>query len=50
MRVPAYIIFTVGAKPIIVAVSSADGTGIGAATDITSFNLTLWRPRPGAHY
>lgn len=40
--VPAYTISTVGAKPIIVAVSPAGGTGIGAATDINSFNLTLF--------
>ena len=40
--VPSYTITTMGAKPIIVAVSPAGGTGIGAATDITSFNLTLF--------
>jgi hypothetical protein len=36
-----YSITTLGAKPIIVAVSPAGGTAIGAATDITGFNLTL---------
>lgn len=41
-QVPSYTVTTLGAKPIIVAVSPAGGTGIGAATDITGFNLTLF--------
>lgn len=40
--VPAYGISTIGAKPILVAVSPAGGTGIGAASDITSFNFALF--------
>jgi len=42
MPVPAYTVSTLGAKPIIVAVSPAGGTSIGAATDITGFNLALF--------
>ncbi|HZC80835.1 MAG TPA: hypothetical protein VE222_03795, partial [Nitrospiraceae bacterium] len=41
-HVPAYTISTVGAKPVIIAVSPAAGTAIGAAVDITGFNLTLF--------
>jgi hypothetical protein len=40
--VPQYSLTTLGAKPILVAVSPAGGTGIGAATDITSFTLALF--------
>ena len=40
--VPAYTVSTVGAQPIVVAVSPAGGTGIGAATDINTFTLTLF--------
>ena len=40
--VPAYTISPLGAKPIIVAVSPAGGTGIGAATDILSSTLALF--------
>jgi hypothetical protein len=42
MTVPPYTVTTLGAKPIIVAVSPAGGTGIGAATDINTMNLTLF--------
>ena len=42
MPVPQYSLTTLGAKPILVAVSPAGGTGIGAATDITSFTLALF--------
>jgi len=42
MSVRPYSISTLGAKPIIVAVSPAGGAGIGAASDITGFNLTLF--------
>jgi hypothetical protein len=42
MTVPAYSVSTLGAKPIIVAVSPAGDTAIGAATDITGFNLALF--------
>jgi len=42
MTVPGYTVSTLGAKPIIVAVSPAGGAGLGAATDITSFNLALF--------
>jgi hypothetical protein len=41
--VPAYTVSTVGAQPIVVAVSPAGGTGIGAATDINGFTLTLFQ-------
>lgn len=37
-----YGLTTLGVKPILVAVSPAGGTGIGAATDITSFTLALF--------
>jgi len=37
--VPGYTVSTIGAKPIIVAVGSAGGNGIGAATDIPGFVL-----------
>jgi hypothetical protein len=40
--VPAYSITTLGAKPIIVAVSPAGGSGVGAATDINGFTLALF--------
>lgn len=40
--VPAYAVSTVGAQPIVVAVAPATGTGIGAATDINGFTLTLF--------
>lgn len=40
--VPAYTVSTVGAQPIVVAVAPAGGTGIGAATDINGFTLTLF--------
>jgi len=40
--VPAFTVSTVGAQPIVVAVSPAGGTGIGAATDINAFTLTLF--------
>jgi len=39
LPVPAYSSTTVGAQPILVAVSPAGGNGIGAATDIPSFVL-----------
>jgi hypothetical protein len=42
MFVPAYTVSTLGAKPIIVAVSPADGTGLGAASDVSGFNLALF--------
>lgn len=37
--VPSFTVSTVGAQPILVAVAPAGGTGIGAATDITTFTL-----------
>jgi hypothetical protein len=40
--VPGYSVNTVGAQPIVVAVSPAGGSGIGAATDINTFTLTLF--------
>jgi hypothetical protein len=40
--VPAYTVSTVGAQPIVVTVSPAGGTGLGAATDINTFTLTLF--------
>jgi hypothetical protein len=40
--VPAYTVNTVGAQPIVVAVAPAGGTGLGAATDINTFTLTLF--------
>lgn len=42
LPVPGYTVNTVGAQPIVVAVSPAGGTGIGAATDINTFTLTLF--------
>ena len=42
LPVPGYTITTLGAKPIIVAVTPAGGTGIGAATDIPGFTLALF--------
>jgi hypothetical protein len=42
MPVPGYSVTTLGAKPILVAVSPAGGTGIGAATDINAFTLALF--------
>jgi len=42
--VPAYNVLSVGAQPIIVAVSPAtDTTGIAGATDINGFTLTLFQ-------
>ena len=40
--VRGYTVTTVGAQPIVVAVAPAGGTGIGAATDIQSQNLSLF--------
>jgi hypothetical protein len=40
--VPGYSISTLGAKPILVVVSPAGGTGIGTATDINGFTLALF--------
>jgi hypothetical protein len=40
--VPTYSVLAVGAQPMIIAVAPATGTGIGAATDINSFTLTLF--------
>ena len=40
--VRGYTVNTVGAQPIVVAVAPAGGTGIGAATDINLFTLTLY--------
>jgi hypothetical protein len=40
--VPAYTVSAVGAQPVVVVVSPAGGTGIGAATDINGFTLTLF--------
>jgi len=40
--VPAYTVSTVGAQPIVVSVSPAGGTGIGAASDINGFTLALF--------
>ncbi|MGO9446135.1 MAG: hypothetical protein ACLPXB_15375 [Thiobacillaceae bacterium] len=40
--VPQYSLTTLGAKPILVAVSPAGGPGIGAATDIIGFTLALF--------
>jgi hypothetical protein len=40
--VPAYTVSTVGAQPIVVTVSPAGGTGLGAATDINGFTLALF--------
>jgi hypothetical protein len=40
--VPSYSVTPLGAKPIIVVVSPAGGTGLGAATDIVGFVLTLF--------
>ena len=40
--VPSYTVSTVGAQPIVVAVGPAGGTGVGAATDINTFTLTLF--------
>ncbi len=42
MTVPSYSLSTVGAKPVIVAVSLGGGTGLGAATDVTSLTLALF--------
>ena len=41
--VPQYSVTTLGAKPILVAVGPAGAPGIGAATDITSFTLSLFQ-------
>jgi len=40
--VPGFSVNTVGAQPIVVAVGPAGGTGLGAATDINTFTLTLF--------
>ena len=40
--VPGYNLTTLGAKPIMIAVSPAGGTGIGAASDINAFTLALF--------
>ena len=40
--VPGYSVNTVGAQPIIVVAAPAGGTGLGAATDINTFTLTLF--------
>jgi len=40
--VPAYTVSTVGAQPVVVTVSPAGGTGLGAATDIQGFTLALF--------
>jgi hypothetical protein len=40
--VPAYTVSTVGAQPVMVTVSPAGGTGLGAATDIQGFTLALF--------
>jgi hypothetical protein len=40
--VPAFTVTPLGAKPIVVVVSPAGGTGLGAATDIPGFTLTLF--------
>lgn len=42
MPVPGYSISTLGAKPVLVIVSPAGGTGLGAATDINGFTLALF--------
>jgi hypothetical protein len=42
LAVPGFSVNTVGAQPILVAVSPAGGTGLGAATDINTFTLTLF--------
>jgi hypothetical protein len=42
MPVRGYTLNTVGAKPLVVAVSPAGGTGLGAATDINTLTLTLF--------
>ena len=40
--VRAYTVTTIGAQPMIIAVAPAGGSGIGAATDIQSQNLSLF--------
>jgi uncharacterized protein YjdB len=42
MTVPAYSVYALGVKPILVAVSPAGDTGLGAATDIPSLTLALF--------
>jgi len=42
VAVPGFTVNTVGAQPILVAVSPAGGTRLGAATDIPAFALTLF--------
>lgn len=41
-NVPTYTVSTVGAQPIVITVSPAGGTGLGAASDISGFNLALF--------
>jgi hypothetical protein len=41
--VPAYTVLPVGAQPMVITVSPAGGTGIGAATDINGFTLALFQ-------
>lgn len=40
--VPGYTVNPVGAQPIVVSVAPAGGTGLGAATDINTFTLSLF--------
>lgn len=42
VSVPGYSVNTVGAQPVVVVVSPAGGTGLGAASDINTFTLTLF--------
>jgi ABC-type phosphate transport system substrate-binding protein len=40
--VPSFTTYTIGAQPILVVVTPRTGTGLGAATDINGFTLTLF--------
>ncbi len=42
LSVRPYTVTTVGAQPIVIAVSPAGGSGIGAATDVDAFTLALF--------
>jgi hypothetical protein len=47
--VRAYVVNTVGAQPIVVAVSPADGTGLGAAKNITTESLAEYLDGTSGH-
>lgn len=43
LPVPNYGVYALGAQPMIIAVSPIGGTGIGAATDINRFTLSMFQ-------